>query len=187
MDEAEINVCPLDDSEDPENARPCRPTKIVLCPSTLVDSTDEIKPQKGTLSPITERGHLLKQKVGIIDDGNKRIVKLVRAFYYFPREYEGFLENEIVIAKLSDKQTMYEVYSLKNLEGESTNIPRHRAVALTPNIWKYGVKNKHFNPSNFINDLIIANRPELIEIAYVQLPVLDGNILNPFSILEKKK
>ena len=129
----------------------------------------------------------MKNKVNISDDGNKRIVKLVRAFYYFPKVHSNFSQFEIVLAKLSSKQNSYKVYPLKNLDGEPTDVPRNRALALTPNIWKYGVKNKQFNPVNFFEDLIKADRPELIELAFLQLPVLDVNMSNPFSTSERRK
>ncbi|KAI6653575.1 Serine/threonine-protein phosphatase 6 regulatory ankyrin repeat subunit A-like isoform X1 [Oopsacas minuta] len=156
-----------------------RPTKIVLCQAE--------NEEKGCPTPIKAHRHLLKNKVGITDDGQKRIVKLVRAFYYFPKAFSSFAQFEIVLAKLSSKQNLYTVYSLKNLEGEPVDVSRNKVVALTPNIWKYGVKNKQFVTTNFISDLINADRPELIELAYLQLPILDVYLPNPFNTSEKRK
>ena len=163
-----------------EKHRRDKPTKIILCRADQDASKD-------CITPISDHRHLLKNKVNISDDGNKRIVKLVRAFYYFPKAYSNFSQFEIVLAKLSSKQNVYKVYSLKNLDGEPSDVPRNKVLALTPNIWKYGVKNKQIDPVNFIEDLIKADRPELIELAYLQLPVLDLYLSNPFNTSERRK
>ena len=97
------------------------------------------------------------------------------------------MQYEIVLAKLSGKQNQVKVFSLKNLDGESVEVPRNKAIALTNNIWKYGVKNKQFVPNNFIADLIQADTPELISLAYTQIPILDIYIANPFNTSEKRK
>ena len=162
-----------------ESNRRHKPTKIILY--TDQDSG------KDCLSPISDHRHLLKNKVNVSEDANKRIVKLVRAFYYFPKPHSNFLQFEIVLAKLSTQHNMYKIYPLKNLHGEPLDVPKNKALALTPNIWKYGVKNKQFNPVNFIEDLIKADRPELIELAYLQLPVLDLYLSNPFHTSERRK
>lgn len=154
-----------------------RPTKIVLCNAN----------ETQCLTPLTDHGTDLNTKVGITDDGNKLTVKLEQAFYFFPKPYASFSQYEIVLAKLSGKQSQFKISSLKNLDGESVEVPRNKAVALTNNIWKYGVKNKQFIPNNFIDDLIRGDRPSLISVAYIQIPILDIYIPNPFNTSEKKK